>query len=93
MAGEWPQNAADYINGHLVNLAVGDGPAAFHIDTFFVALALGVGGLFGLSRVAARARVESPSKTQLFFEMLFEFLTAKSAICFPMRPPSSGRWR
>ena len=90
MAGEWPQNAADYINGHLVNLAVGDGPAAFHIDTFFVALALGIGGLFGLSRVAARAKVESPSKTQLFFEMLFEFFDRQIRDLFPNAPALVG---
>lgn len=90
MAGEWPQNAADYINGHLVNLAVGDGAAAFHIDTFLVALALGAAGLAGLARVASRARIDSPSKTQIFFEMLFEFFDRQIRDLFPKAPALVG---
>jgi F-type H+-transporting ATPase subunit a len=74
--------ATEYIVHHLahnnVSLSSGDNKFwAVHIDTFSISLLLGFVFLFIFTLVARRAKVENPSKFQLFIELIVEMVTSQ----------------
>jgi F-type H+-transporting ATPase subunit a len=72
-----PANATEYIQHHLTNLRTpheGGGFWTFHIDTFLVALALGMLFVAVFASVARRASVDKPSHFQLFIELIIELV-------------------
>ncbi len=84
--------AADYINHHLTHLRIGTGFWSLNLDTMIVSIVLGamVLGLFAF--FAHKAQSGVPSRFQLFFEIIFEFVQSqvydtfhgKSALIAPL---------
>lgn len=72
-----PANATEYIQHHLVNLRTpqeGGGFWTFHLDTFWISLAVGLLFLIVFSAVARRVSVDKPSRLQLFIELVIELV-------------------
>lgn len=91
----WPDNLSDYIRGHLSNFSIGDsgeGPVtwALHLDTIVMSWAMAGLGVWLMMRAASRAQVASPSKWQVFCEMLFSFFDRQVRELFPGAPPMVG---
>lgn len=91
----WPSNIADYIGGHLQRYSVGEqseGPVtmALHLDTLLMSWLLAFVGLGLLRKVAARAQVATPSRGQVFCEMLVDFFDRQVRDLFPNAPPVVG---
>ena len=74
MAAEGPANSTEYITHHLTHLTVGKGFWAWHVDTIFMSVLLGLVtiGLFWSASRKATAGV--PGKWQAFVEMIIEFI-------------------
>jgi len=97
MAGKtpWPENIADYIGGHLGRFSVGEigeGPTtwALHLDTMLMSWLLAGAGFYFLIKYTQRAAISSPSKGQVFFELLFGFFDKQVRDLFPNAPPIVG---
>ena len=91
----WPDNLADYIGGHLTNFSVGtdsDGPItwALHVDTLIMSWAMALLALWLLKRFTGTPSIKSPSKGQVFCEMLFGFFDKQVRDLFPAAPPIVG---
>ncbi|WP_133408513.1 F0F1 ATP synthase subunit A [Parashewanella tropica] len=63
-----------YIQHHLTNLTVGDGVWAWHADSLFFSVGLGVLFLWLFRSVAKKATTGVPGKLQCFVEMIVEFV-------------------
>ncbi len=63
-----------YIQHHLTNLNVGEGFWAWHIDSLFFSVGLGVLFLWLFRSVAKKATTGVPGKLQCFVEMIVEFV-------------------
>ena len=68
------QTSQGYIQHHLTNLTVGDGIWAWHIDSLFFSVGLGVLFLWLFRSVAKKATTGVPGKMQCFVEMIVEFV-------------------
>lgn len=97
MAGAvpWPGNFSDYINGHLLNFSLGEpgeGPAtwALHLDTIIMSWAAAILMAWSLHRAASGAAVRSPSKWQVFCEMVFGFFDRQVRDILPDAPRVVG---
>ena len=91
----WPENITDYIGGHLGRYSIGEsgsGPAtwALHLDTLLVSWVLAALAFYALLRLTKTARVQTPSKPQVFCEMLFGFFDKQVRDLFPNAPPIVG---
>lgn len=64
----------EYVSHHLEHLKIGEGLWAFHVDTLFFSIVLGVGMVFLFWLAARRATAETPGKLQNFVEMLVDFI-------------------
>ena len=90
--------SSEYLHHHLqhwsVNLMPGSESSLWvlHLDTLLVSGLLGFGFLFFLRRIAVAMNVERPSKTQVFIEMVVDFVSStvkdgyrgKSALIAPL---------
>ena len=85
--GHGPQTSGDYISHHLQNLQVcksetgewvwnqcAGNPMAINVDSMFWSIFLGLVFIWLFGRVARKASVEKPSKTQVAIEMIVEFV-------------------
>lgn len=75
-----PANPTEYIQHHLLNLRTPHehgGFWTFHLDTFWVALTLGLLFVFIFAAVARRASVDKPSRFQLFVELIIELVDSQ----------------
>lgn len=93
----WPTTFSEYISGHLSNAVIpfgesGAGPVTFnlHLDTMIMSWAMAILMVWGLGRAAATASVQSPSKWQVFCEMLFGFFDKQVRDILPHAPPIVG---
>jgi F-type H+-transporting ATPase subunit a len=94
-ATPWPSNVTDYINGHFSHFSVGevgDGPTtwALHLDTLLMSWVTAFIAFWLLLKVTRRASVQTPSKLQVFFEMLFGFFDRQVRDLFPSAPAVVG---
>ncbi|MGI9307349.1 MAG: F0F1 ATP synthase subunit A [Gammaproteobacteria bacterium] len=94
MAGAtpWPDNLTDYIGGHLSNYTVGESGEgavtwALHLDTLVMSWAMALLALWLLRRGAGNPSAHSPSKPQVFCEMMFGFFDKQVRELFPDAPP------
>ncbi len=90
--------SSEYLHHHLqhwaVNVLPGSGSQfwVLNLDTLVVSFLLGFGLLFFLRRTAVAMTIDSPSKNQLFVEMVIDFVSAtvkdgyhgKSALIAPL---------
>lgn len=91
----WPENISDYIGGHLGRFSVGEvgeGPTtwALHLDTMMMSWLLAAVGFYVLIKFTRHAAVASPSKMQVFFELVFGFFDKQVRDLFPNAPPVVG---
>jgi F-type H+-transporting ATPase subunit a len=69
-----PANSTEYITHHLTHFKVGDGFWAFHIDTLFMSIVLGILTLGLFWSASRKATAGVPSKWQAFVEIVIEFI-------------------
>ena len=69
-----PANSTEYITHHLTHLTVGKGFWAFHVDTIFMSVLLGVVTLAMFYTVSRKATAGVPGKWQTFIEMIVDFI-------------------
>ncbi|RMD69198.1 MAG: F0F1 ATP synthase subunit A [Gammaproteobacteria bacterium] len=73
-AQEHALKPVEYIQHHLVNLHIGEGFWAFHIDTFFFSWLLAGVIMYAAVRVRRTLSIEHPTKLQNVLEALIEFV-------------------
>ncbi|MDT8410668.1 MAG: F0F1 ATP synthase subunit A [Wenzhouxiangellaceae bacterium] len=64
----------EYVSHHLEHWTIGEGLWAFHADTLFFSVVLGLGMVFVFWLAARRATAGVPGKLQNFVEVLVEFV-------------------
>jgi F-type H+-transporting ATPase subunit a len=74
MAAEAPADSTEYITHHLTHLTVGKGFWAFHVDTIFMSVLLGIVTIGLFYSVSRKATSGVPGKWQAFVEMVLEFI-------------------
>jgi F-type H+-transporting ATPase subunit a len=67
-------NPSEYIVHHLTNWTIGDGFWSFNVDTWLMALLVGLVFLWLFRKVAARATSGVPGRMQAFVEIIVEFV-------------------